>query len=46
MRDLNCEATAEPIEVIALYTEAKHAAMFVRKADVAYSFGPAAAGPY
>ena len=46
VRDLNCEATGEPIEVIALYTEAEHAAMFVREADIGYSLGPAAARPY
>jgi acetyl/propionyl-CoA carboxylase alpha subunit/acetyl-CoA carboxylase carboxyltransferase component len=46
VRDLNAETDAEPIEVVALYTEAEHAAMFVREADLAYPLGPAAARPY
>ena len=36
----------EPIETVALYTDAEHAATFVREADVAYSLGPASARPY
>jgi acetyl/propionyl-CoA carboxylase alpha subunit/acetyl-CoA carboxylase carboxyltransferase component len=46
VRDLNWEATGDPAQVIALYTEAEHSAMFVREADVAYPLGPAAARPY
>ena len=46
VRDLNCEGTGDPVEVVALYTDAEHGAMFVREADVAYSLGPAAARPY
>ena len=46
VRDLNAEGGAEPIEIVALYTEAEHAAMFVREADLAYPLGPAAARPY
>src|SRR4029079_11505563 len=40
------EGDADPIQIIALYTEAEHAAMFVREADLAYPLGPAAARPY
>src|SRR3954451_6637445 len=47
VRDLNAEnGEAEPIRTIALYTDAEPAAMFVRKADLAYPLGPAAARPY
>ena len=46
VRDLNAEGTGAPVEVVALHTEAEHAAMFVREADIAYSIGPAAARPY
>jgi acetyl/propionyl-CoA carboxylase alpha subunit/acetyl-CoA carboxylase carboxyltransferase component len=46
VRDHNAEHTGRPIEVVALHTDAEHAAMFVREADVAYSLGPAAARPY
>jgi acetyl/propionyl-CoA carboxylase alpha subunit len=46
VRDLNCETGAEPIQTIALYTDAEPAAMFVREADIAYPIGPAAARPY
>ena len=46
VRDLNAEGTGDPVEVVALHTDAEHAAMFVREADVAYSLGPAAARPY
>src|SRR4029079_4072364 len=50
VRDLNAQtgasSGARPIEVVALYTEAEHAAMFVREADHAYSIGPASARPY
>ena len=48
VRDLNAQSQAEsgePIQIIALYTEAEHAAMFVREADLAYPLGPAAARP-
>ncbi|HET6692991.1 MAG TPA: biotin carboxylase N-terminal domain-containing protein, partial [Pedococcus sp.] len=46
VRDLNCETDAEPIQTIALYTDAEPSAMFVREADIAYPIGPAAARPY
>ena len=50
VRDLNAQTGADsgapPIEVVALYTEAEHAAMFVREADVAHPIGPASARPY
>ncbi len=47
VRDLNAEnRDADPVRVIALYTDAEPAAMFVREADLAYSLGPAAARPY
>ena len=46
VRDHNAEHADAPIEVVALHTDAEHAAMFVREADVAYSLGPAAARPY
>jgi acetyl/propionyl-CoA carboxylase alpha subunit/acetyl-CoA carboxylase carboxyltransferase component len=46
VRDHNAEQAGAPIEVVALHTDAEHAAMFVREADVAYSLGPAAARPY
>ena len=50
VRDLNAQTGADPgsppIEVVALYTEAEHAAMFVREADVAHPLGPASARPY
>ena len=46
VRDLNCEPDAEPIQTIALYTDAEPGAMFVREADIAYPLGPAAARPY
>ena len=40
VRELNEEA-AEPIRVIALYTEPERYALFVRQADEAYCLGPA-----
>ena len=48
VRDLNAAdpAGTDPIRVIALYTDAEPAAMFVREADVAWSLGPASARPY
>jgi acetyl/propionyl-CoA carboxylase alpha subunit/acetyl-CoA carboxylase carboxyltransferase component len=46
VRDLNSENGAQPIQTIALYTDAEPAAMFVRESDVAYPIGPAAARPY
>jgi acetyl/propionyl-CoA carboxylase alpha subunit/acetyl-CoA carboxylase carboxyltransferase component len=47
VRDLNAELRDDdPISVIALYTDAEPAAMFVREADIAYSLGSAAARPY
>ncbi|HEY6886864.1 MAG TPA: biotin carboxylase N-terminal domain-containing protein, partial [Solirubrobacter sp.] len=42
VREVN-EARAEPITVIALYTEPERHAMFVRHADEAYCLGPATA---
>ena len=47
VRDLNAEhPDAEPITVVALYTDAERTAMFAREADEAYPLGPAAARPY
>ncbi len=49
VRDLNArtsESAARPIETVALYTDAEHAAMFVREADLAHPLGPASARPY
>ncbi|WAC55512.1 carboxyl transferase domain-containing protein [Gordonia sp. SL306] len=45
VRGLSAE-TGQPIEVVALYTDADRNATFVREADVAYDLGPAAARPY
>ncbi|MEP6814127.1 MAG: biotin carboxylase N-terminal domain-containing protein, partial [Marmoricola sp.] len=45
VREINAEG-GEPIETVALYTEAERAAMFVREADIAYALGPASARPY
>ena len=42
VREIN-ETRAEPITVIALYTEPERQAMFVRHADEAYCLGPATA---
>ena len=42
VREIN-ETRAEPIVVIALYTEPERQAMFVRHADEAYCLGPATA---
>ena len=42
VREIN-ETRAEPIAVIALYTEPERQAMFVRHADEAYCLGPATA---
>ncbi|WP_092532050.1 carboxyl transferase domain-containing protein [Amycolatopsis arida] len=48
VRELNAERTEriEPVETIALYTDADRAATFVREADLAYCLGPASARPY
>ncbi len=46
VRDLNHERGDQHLEVVALYTDAEHAAMFVREADLAYPLGPASARPY
>ena len=47
VRDLNAEhPDADPITVIALYTDAERTAMFAREADEAYPLGPAADRPY
>jgi acetyl/propionyl-CoA carboxylase alpha subunit/acetyl-CoA carboxylase carboxyltransferase component len=46
VRELDAQPDAEPIQVIALYTEAERNARFVREADVAYNLGPAANRPY
>ena len=49
VRDLNARTSASaarPIETVALYTDAEHAAMFVREADLAHPLGPASARPY
>ncbi len=47
VRDLNAEhQEAQPITVIALYTDAERTAMFAREADEAYPLGPAAGRPY
>ncbi len=47
VRDLNAEQPyAEPITVIALYTDAERTAMFAREADEAFPLGPAAERPY
>ncbi|MFD2421138.1 ATP-binding protein [Amycolatopsis pigmentata] len=46
VRELNAETGAPPIETIALYTEAEHAATFVREADHSHCLGPASARPY
>ncbi|MPY78361.1 MAG: ATP-grasp domain-containing protein [Actinophytocola sp.] len=45
VRDLAAE-TGEPIETVALYTDAERTATFVREADIAYCLGPAANRPY
>jgi acetyl/propionyl-CoA carboxylase alpha subunit/acetyl-CoA carboxylase carboxyltransferase component len=45
VRDLSAQ-TGDRIETVALYTDADHAAMFVREADLSYPLGPAAARPY
>jgi acetyl/propionyl-CoA carboxylase alpha subunit/acetyl-CoA carboxylase carboxyltransferase component len=37
---------AQPIETVALYTDAERAATFVREADHSYCLGPASARPY
>ncbi len=36
----------EPVETVALYTDAERYATFTREADLAYPLGPAAARPY
>ncbi len=47
VRDLNAEQPdADPITVIALYTDAERTAMFAREADEAFPLGPAAERPY
>jgi acetyl/propionyl-CoA carboxylase alpha subunit/acetyl-CoA carboxylase carboxyltransferase component len=46
VRELNAENRFPPIETIALYTDAEHAATFVREADDSYCLGPASARPY
>src|SRR5882757_9758801 len=46
VRDINADGADEPIQTIALYTDAERNAMFVREADIAYPLGPAAARPY
>ncbi len=47
VRDLNAEhPDADPITVIALYTDAERTAMFAREADEAYPLGPASERPY
>ena len=47
VRDLNAEhPDAEPITVIALYTDAERTAMFAREADEAFPLGPASERPY
>jgi len=47
VRDLNAEhPDADPITVIALYTDAERTAMFAREADEAYPLGPASTRPY
>ena len=47
VRDLNAEhPEAEPITVIALYTDAERTAMFAREADEAFPVGPASERPY
>ncbi|OLR93459.1 ATP-binding protein [Actinokineospora bangkokensis] len=45
VRELSAE-TGEPIEVVALYTDADRHATFVREADDAHALGPASARPY
>ena len=45
VRELAAE-TGQPIETVALYTDADRTATFVREADIAYDLGPAAARPY
>ncbi|NED68512.1 hypothetical protein G3I15_47045, partial [Streptomyces sp. SID10244] len=45
VRGLSAE-TGQPIEVVALYTDADRNATFVREADLAYDLGPAATRPY
>ncbi|MFT3876224.1 MAG: carboxyl transferase domain-containing protein [Propioniciclava sp.] len=47
VRELNAERRgAEPVTVIALYTDAERSAMFAREADEAYPLGPASERPY
>jgi len=45
VRDINAEG-GEPIQTVALYTDADRTAMFVREADISYNLGPASARPY
>src|ERR1700732_3462712 len=45
VRELAAE-TGQPIETVALYTDADRTATFVREAGIAYDLGPAAARPY
>ncbi len=45
VRELNA-AGGEPIETVALYTDAETSAKFVREADFGYPIGPAAGRPY
>ena len=45
VRELAAE-TGTPIETVALFTDVDRTATFVRKADIAYDLGPAAARPY
>jgi len=45
VREINALG-GEPIEVVALYTDAERTAMFVREADSSYALGPASARPY
>ncbi len=45
VRELAAE-TGQPIEAVALYTDADRGATFVREADAAYLLGPASARPY
>ena len=45
VRELNAEG-GDPIQTVALYTDAERTATFVREADIAYPLGPASARPY
>jgi acetyl/propionyl-CoA carboxylase alpha subunit/acetyl-CoA carboxylase carboxyltransferase component len=45
VREINAEG-GEPIETVALYTDAERTAMFVREADLHYGLGPASERPY